>query len=48
MTYDEFKAYVKQNALYETIYIDTEGREVLVICVLEAYGLMNNLRKKNG
>ena len=45
MTYDEFRAYVHRTATYETVFVDGEGREILVIRLLDAYCLMNNIQK---
>ena len=43
MTYDEFREKVR-NAMHETIYTDSDGREILVIKVLEAYSLLTPKR----
>lgn len=43
MTYDEFRDKVR-NAMHETIYTDSDGREILVIKVLEAYSLLTPKR----
>lgn len=45
MTYDEFRAYVHQSETYETVYTDSEGGELLVIRLLDAYFLMNDIQK---
>jgi hypothetical protein len=45
MTYDEFKAYVHRTEMYETVFVDSEGREILVIRLLDAYSLMNDIQK---
>ena len=37
MTYAEFQDYVAKSCMYETIYSDTEGREILIIALLDAY-----------
>ena len=42
MTYDEFKNYVKEKCSYETIYNDSEGREILVIKTLDAWRMVKN------
>lgn len=47
MTFEEFKDYVVQNAMYETIYTDGEGKSILVITMLDAYALVNKLKEKN-
>jgi hypothetical protein len=40
MTYDDFAEHVARKGMYETIYTDSEGREILVIRLLDAYGLV--------
>lgn len=45
MTYDEFAEHIAQKQKYETIYTDSEGREILVIRLLDAYSLMNDIQK---
>jgi hypothetical protein len=40
MTFEEFKDHIQTNGMYETIYRDSEGRDILVICLLDAYGLL--------
>jgi hypothetical protein len=47
MTYEEFIDFVKSKCTYETIYEDSEGRLILVIDLLSAYGMMNKLKEKN-
>jgi hypothetical protein len=37
MTYAEFQDYVDKSCMYETIYSDSEGREILIIALLDAY-----------
>jgi hypothetical protein len=37
MTYAEFQDYVAKSCMYETIYSDSEGREILIIALLDAY-----------
>ena len=46
MTYEEFEEFVKQDCFYETIYEDTEGRTILVICMLDAFTLANKIASK--
>jgi hypothetical protein len=46
MTLEEFEQHIRQHALYETIYDDSEGRAILVIRLLDAYALFNTLKKK--
>ena len=40
MTYEEFAEHIHQNGMYETIYKDSEGREILIIEMLDAYDLL--------
>jgi acid stress-induced BolA-like protein IbaG/YrbA len=46
MTLEEFRDYVVQNAMYETIYTDGEGKSILVITLLDAFELMNKFKEK--
>jgi len=41
MTYEEFLNFVPAKCMYETIYDDSEGRTILVIRMLDAYGMLN-------
>ena len=41
MTYKEFLEFVPSKCMYETIYDDSEGRPILVIRLLDAYGMVN-------
>ena len=41
MTYEEFLEFVPAKCMYETIYDDSEGRTILVISLLDAYGMVN-------
>lgn len=44
MTYEEFQEYVRAKCMYETIYTDSDGREILVIKLLDAYGMVNRVQ----
>jgi hypothetical protein len=44
MTYKEFIDFVKSKCTYETIYEDSEGRLILVIDLLDAYGMVNKAK----
>ena len=44
MTYEEFQEYVRAKCMYETIYTDSDGREILVIKLLDAYGMVNRAK----
>ena len=37
MNFNDFRKYVAEDCLHETIYKDSEGREILVISTLDAY-----------
>jgi hypothetical protein len=45
MTYGEFLEYVSSKCLHETIYTDSEGHPILVIRLLDAYGMVNKLQR---
>ena len=40
MKYEDFVKFVKEKCLYETIYEDSEGRNILVISLLDAYQMI--------
>jgi hypothetical protein len=42
VTFDAFVKQIRDKAIYETIYADTEGRDILVITLLDAYVLMRH------
>jgi len=46
MTYEEFLNFVPAKCMYETIYEDSEGREILVIKMLDAYGMVNKAQRQ--
>ena len=41
MTYEDFEKFVREQCMYETIYDDSDGRPILVIRLLDAYGMVN-------
>ena len=43
MTYGEFKDFVKRRCTYETMYEDTDGRYILVIRLMDAYTMVNDI-----
>lgn len=45
MTYEEFLKFVPAKCMYETIYEDTEGRPILIISMLAAYGMVNKAQR---
>ena len=46
MTYEEFQEFVRAKCMYETIYTDSDGREILVIKLLDAYGMVNRAQRQ--
>jgi hypothetical protein len=46
MTYEEFLTFVPRKCMYETIYEDSDGRDILVIKMLDAYGMVNKAQRK--
>ena len=45
MTYEKFLDFVTTKCMYETIYDDSEGRTILVIALLNAYGMVNRAQR---
>ena len=43
MTYEEFLEFIPDKCMYETIYTDGDGHPILVIRLLDAYGMANKL-----
>ena len=43
MTYEEFLEFIPAKCMYETIYDDSNGHPILVIRMLDAYGMVNKL-----
>lgn len=41
MTYEDFEKFVQERCMYETIYDDSDGRRILVVRLLDAYGMVN-------
>ena len=41
MKYEDFEKFVRETCVYETIYDDSDGRQILVIQMLDAYGMVN-------
>ena len=46
MTYEEFQEYVRAKCVYTAIYLDGEGREILVIPMLDAFAMVNAAPKR--
>ena len=41
MKYEDFEKFVREKCMYETMYDDSDGRQILVIKMLDAYGMVN-------
>ena len=41
MKYEDFEKFVREKCMYDTIYEDSDGRQVLIIQMLDAYGMLN-------
>jgi len=48
MNYEEFVKFVQSKCMHETIYEDSEGRSILVIELIDAYGMANKLSQPTG
>jgi len=46
MTYEEFLEFVPRKCMYETIYEDSNGYTLLVIKLLDAYGMVNKAQRE--
>ena len=46
MKYDEFREFIEQKCMHETIFIDSEGRDVLIIRLIDAYDMVNKAKDK--
>jgi hypothetical protein len=46
MTYAEFWKFVYDECMYETIYDDSDGRAIVVIRMLDLWGLANKFKQK--
>jgi hypothetical protein len=45
MTYEEFLNFVRAKCVYETIYDDSDYKTILVIRLLDAYGMVNKAQR---
>ena len=41
MKYEDFEKFIKEKCMYDTIYEDSDGRQILIIQMLDAYGMLN-------
>ena len=46
MKYEDFEKFVREKCMYETIYEDSDGRQVLIIQMLDAYGMLNKAQRE--
>jgi hypothetical protein len=46
MTYTEFWEFVDAECMYETIYDDSDGRTIVVIRMIDLWGLANKFKQK--
>jgi hypothetical protein len=40
MKYEDFEKFIQEKCMYETMYYDSDGRQILVIKVLDAYDMV--------
>ena len=41
MKYEDFEKFIREKCMYETIYDDSDGRQILIIQMLDAYGMVD-------
>ncbi len=41
MKYEDFEKFVREKCMYDTIYEDSDGRPILIIRMLDAYGMVS-------
>lgn len=46
MKYEDFEKFVREKCMYDTIYDDSNGRQVLIIQMLDAYGMVNKAQRE--
>lgn len=46
MNYEEFRKYLTEECVNETIYTDSEGRDILVINMLNAFKMVRKAQQK--
>jgi len=46
MKYGDFEKFIREKCMYETIYDDSDGRQTLVIKMLDAYGMVNKAQRE--
>ena len=46
MKYEDFEKFVREKCMYDTIYDDSDGIPILIIRMLDAYGMVNKARRE--
>lgn len=46
MKYEDFEKFIKEKCMYDTIYKDSAGRQVLIIQMLDAYGMLSKAQRE--
>jgi hypothetical protein len=46
MKYEDFEKFVREKCMYDTIYDDSDGRPILIIRMLDAYGMVNKAQRE--
>ncbi len=46
MKYEDFEKFVREKCMYDTIYEDSDGIPILIIRMLDAYGMVNKAQRE--
>lgn len=46
MKYEDFEKFVREKCMYDTIYDDSNDRQVLIIQMLDAYNMVNKAQRE--
>lgn len=46
MKYEDFEKFVREKCMYEAIYDDSDGRQILVIQMLDACSMVNKAQRE--
>jgi hypothetical protein len=46
MKYEDFEKFIREKCMYDTIYDDSDGRQILIIRMLDAYGMVNKAQRE--
>jgi hypothetical protein len=46
MKYEDFEKFIREKCMYDTIYDGSDGRQVLIIQMLDAYGMVNKAQRE--